>query len=298
MSRSKAKRVGAKKTLQQVCDENDLEQSGPPSAEWTDRNSISAHTSVLEDDLFKEFDSLLSQPALAGVCKSDQKLPSSPKKFQHPVICFLERRLFPVLVPGLKAMLKEAEKKGCFKRKRTAFNPFDFLIHWLYNNNPQRPGQGPVKFHGIPFVKEWLMTHPRGPIPLFLRLSESQAALRIQAFWRGYRSRASPDMLALRQWQKELSENHEVPRTVQDFWAYREGRITDPSSSDGSTHRGSSITERSGDHSSSSQMNSEEEDSQTSSSGSAEEESATTPVDESPAAAKPDDDPQTEQSPS
>ncbi|AWP18916.1 putative IQ domain-containing protein K-like [Scophthalmus maximus] len=48
------------------------------------------------------------------------------------------------------------------KRKVTAFNPCDFLTEWLYN--------------------------PRRPVPLFLLLSEEQAALLIQAFWRGYKA--------------------------------------------------------------------------------------------------------------
>ncbi|XP_026649659.2 IQ domain-containing protein K isoform X2 [Zonotrichia albicollis] len=123
--------------------------------------------------------------------------PPDPKKCSPRE--FLEFYIFPVLLPGLAALLHEVEKEKCLEEKRTKFIPTDFLTEWLYN--------------------------PRPPVPLSLLLSEEEASILIQSFWRGYRVRCDSEIQELRKWQKKLREERYIHDVVRKFWAKQEAKV-------------------------------------------------------------------------
>ncbi|GCB71448.1 hypothetical protein scyTo_0008841 [Scyliorhinus torazame] len=191
---------------------------------------VSVDTSVLEN-----FNSAYSHPALLGYAVVQKPPPPASPPPPPPTpppdqkTCspkqYLEHYIFPVLLPGLFETLKQAKIEKCFERKRTKFNACDFLSEWLYNKNLRRSDKKFVAFNEIPFVKDWLKDHPRPLIPLSLLLSEDEAALLIQSFWRGYQVRRDPAIQELRQWQKELKEeNRGFQRKVITFWAEQESK--------------------------------------------------------------------------
>uniref|UniRef100_A0A803XZU5 IQ motif containing K n=1 Tax=Meleagris gallopavo TaxID=9103 RepID=A0A803XZU5_MELGA len=111
---------------------------------------------------------------------------------------YLEYYIFPVLLPGMTELLHQAKKEKCFERKRTKFIACDFLTEWLYN--------------------------PREPLPLSFFLSEEEASVIIQAFWRGYRVRCDREVQELRQWQKQLRDEKIIFQRVEEFWARQEAK--------------------------------------------------------------------------
>ncbi|XP_078097078.1 IQ domain-containing protein K isoform X2 [Mustelus asterias] len=166
---------------------------------------VSVDTSVLEN-----FNAEYSHPAFLGYAVVQKPPPPASPPPPPPIpppdekTCssrqYLEYYIFPVLLPGMFETLKQAKIEKCFERKRTKFNACDFLAEWLYN--------------------------PRPPIPLSLLLSEDEAALIIQSFWRGYQARCDPEIQELRQWQKELrEESRGFRKKVTAFWAEQESKV-------------------------------------------------------------------------
>ncbi|KAF6124878.1 IQ motif containing K [Phyllostomus discolor] len=225
LSPGKVAEPPGKNLWEQICEEYEAELPPFPE-EYKIRPETVITVSPMEETVFHGFNTehLYSVPHLTMnshiPCTQETVDPKtcSPKEY-------LETFIFPILLPGIASLLHQAKKEKCFERKRTKFIACDFLTEWLYNQNPKRTGKLFTEFFSIPFVEQWLKQHPRPPIPLSLQLTEEEAALTIQSFWRAYLVRCDPEIQELRQWQKKLREDKHIRERVKIFWAKQERKV-------------------------------------------------------------------------
>ncbi|XP_010288731.1 PREDICTED: IQ domain-containing protein K [Phaethon lepturus] len=207
--------------------EYEAEESQFPDVPESKHGSVSLEAGILQPLCMEQF---YSAPAADTLVQQLLPIPEAAPfpEPPDPKTCspreYLEYYIFPVLLPGMSELLHQAKKEKCFERRRTKFIACDFLTEWLYNKNPKRKDESFTEFFSIPFVNDWLKDHPRPPIPLSLLLSEEEASILIQSFWRGYRVRCDSEIQELRQWQKQLREDKNIIKRVKEFWAKQEAK--------------------------------------------------------------------------
>ncbi|XP_065066067.1 IQ domain-containing protein K-like [Rhopilema esculentum] len=147
-----------------------------------------------------------------NINKDDERHRCSAKEY-------LEKEIFPVLLPALDKMLRSAVENDALKWKRTKFNACDYLTEYLYNNNPRHTEREETSLWNIPFVQRINAENPRPPLPLSLILTDEEAAIIIQSFWRGCVVRMDEEVQELRKYQKEMREQeYDIVLKVEDFW--------------------------------------------------------------------------------
>lgn len=177
----------------------------------------------------KNFDVRISHPACYGYYVEeegdfkrveDQEQPVDIKKaVESTAKEYLEKEVFPTLLPALEEMLQAAKDNDVLKWKRTKFNACDYLTEYLYNHNPRSTTREKLDLWQIPFVQRINTEKPRPPLPLSLLLSDEEAAIMIQSFWRGCMVRMNSEVQELRQYQKEMREQeYDILLKVEDFW--------------------------------------------------------------------------------
>ncbi|XP_023560140.1 IQ domain-containing protein K isoform X2 [Octodon degus] len=191
-----------KNLWEQICEEYEAELPHFPEG-YVTKQETPVTASLLEELASHDFNTELYFPASHSTTVSNIPCPQPKSEAVDPKTCspreYLETFIFPVLLPGMASLLHQAKQEKCFERKRTKFIACDFLTEWLYN--------------------------PRTPIPLSLLLTEEEAAIIIQSFWRGYLVRCDPEIQELRRWQKKLWEDKHIHQRVQMFWAKQEQKV-------------------------------------------------------------------------
>ncbi|ODN00460.1 IQ domain-containing protein K [Orchesella cincta] len=129
---------------------------------------------------------------------------------------FLDFYVFPYVLPAIQALLTFARVNRVFQCRFCTFNALDYIVEYLYNNNPRYPDrlQNPVPIFEIPFAKAWLEKHPRKPPPKWMLMSSEEAARIIQRAVRGYVVRCRPDVQEMRQFWKDYRKDMEEERLL------------------------------------------------------------------------------------
>ncbi|XP_065588368.1 IQ domain-containing protein K isoform X2 [Cyrtonyx montezumae] len=211
------------------CAEYEAEQCQFPGIPESVQKSVSLEAGMLQPLYTEQF---YPSPAAEAVVQQLLPIPKAAPlpEAPDPKTCspqeYLEYYIFPVLLPGMIELLHEAKKEKCFERKMTKFIACDFLTEWLYNHNVRRKDEPFTEFFSIPFVNSWLKDHPRQPLPLSVFLSEEEASIIIQSFWRGYLVRSDREVQELRQWQKQLRSEKIIFQKVEEFWAKQEAKAS------------------------------------------------------------------------
>ncbi|CAL8100210.1 unnamed protein product [Orchesella dallaii] len=129
---------------------------------------------------------------------------------------FLDFYVFPYVLPAIQALLTFARVNRVFQCRFCTFNALDYIVEYLYNNNPRYPErlQNPIPIFEIPFAKAWLEKHPRKPPPKWMLMSSEEAARIIQRAIRGYMVRCRKDVQEMRQFWKDYRKDMEEERLL------------------------------------------------------------------------------------
>ncbi|XP_037094328.1 IQ domain-containing protein K-like [Pollicipes pollicipes] len=118
---------------------------------------------------------------------------------------FLQEKVLPPLGVAFCATVLEVHRQRCVLRAYSRLNALDWLATELYFNNaryPERAGAGDL--FQTEMAAHHLAERPRRPLPLCLQLSDQEAALIVQKWYRGYLVRRLGEVNELRQYQARL----------------------------------------------------------------------------------------------
>lgn len=91
------------------------------------------------------------------------------------------------------------------------------MIYTFHRYNPKHDDRNEITLPDIPFVKDEWKRNPRPPLPLSATLTEEEAAIKLQAAYRGYQVRSHEDVEIFREWQKSYHKEIYAVQTIQRY---------------------------------------------------------------------------------
>ncbi|XP_015590621.1 uncharacterized protein LOC107265551 [Cephus cinctus] len=119
---------------------------------------------------------------------------------------YLNNEIFPVLLPAMENMLKQARQWNVLRIQKSRFNGLDYLAEVLWNKSPRHPERSKrwLDVFSIPPFRIWLKLNPRPIYPKSWLWTEEQAALILQRWIRGWIVRKQEDVQEMRQFWKAI----------------------------------------------------------------------------------------------
>nr|XP_022901942.1 IQ domain-containing protein K-like isoform X1 [Onthophagus taurus] len=141
---------------------------------------------------------------------------------------YLDKEIFIILLDILEKMFIKAKETKSMTYHKSTYNPMDFIAEQLWNLNPRHPERKDnwTNLFDMDWVKKSLKTHPRPFFPFSWIWSKDYAALKIQAYMRGYWVRRRDDVQEVRQFWRALEEDRlqlkETTSTIPPWCVCRE----------------------------------------------------------------------------
>ncbi|XP_018322293.1 IQ domain-containing protein K-like [Agrilus planipennis] len=127
----------------------------------------------------------------------------------NPATTILKYQIYPFLKYILLETMTKAKEKGlCL---RCTFNPIDYIAEMYWNLNPKYPERKDnwMYIFDMPWVEDWLEEHPRPIFPFSYVWSYEYAAIKIQAYMKGYWVRREPEVQEMRKFWRDLKAEQE-----------------------------------------------------------------------------------------
>lgn len=143
----------------------------------------------------------------------------APNKNGSPVET-LTGQVFPTLLPCIESLLHMIKRDEEYNRNK--LNAVNWMVEFLWKNNPKHANRSEMELLDIPFVQKILAKRPQAPLPLHLRLTKCQAATIIQAGIRGYKARQIEDV---QEFREKIKRKQAAAIVIQSAWRGHKVRV-------------------------------------------------------------------------
>lgn len=145
---------------------------------------------------------------------------------EHEQLAYLEKEIFPYLLPILINTVLAAIKLNCLSYEKSIFNGIDFIAQLLYNNNPRYPERRELNenIHLMEWAQKIMEEKQRPEFPKSWIWSQEEAVRVLQRYVRGYFVRRTPEVLEMRRFWRTLKAEKLLKETEKQEAEIAEGQ--------------------------------------------------------------------------